>query len=57
MGLTLAIVVPAVAAGIVWLVKPQWRGRQLFTRWLFITIATMLVFILVELFVHPALQK
>jgi hypothetical protein len=57
MGLTLAIVVPAIAAGVMWLIKPEWRGRRLFTRWLFITIATMLVFILVELFVHPALQK
>jgi hypothetical protein len=41
-------------AGVVSVLKPEWRGRRIFTRWLYATIATMLVFILVELFVHPA---
>ena len=56
MGLVFAVVVviTTAVACVAWLLEPEWRGRRIFTRWLYATIATMLVFIFVELFVHPA---
>jgi hypothetical protein len=45
--------VPTLFAVAVWLLQPEWRGRRLFTRWLFVTVAIVAVFILVNPFVRP----
>jgi len=53
MVLALAYGLPTLAAGIVWLLKPQWRGRRLLQAWLGIAVLTALPFQLMRIFVVP----
>jgi hypothetical protein len=57
MVIALAVGVPSVIAGVVWLLKPEWRGKRLFIRWLVTVIAITLVFDCVELLVHPVTHR